>query len=198
MPMSVRPDLASVADGGTAARLDAAFATQRAAFAREMLPAREVRVDRLRRALRMTEKYERAIATAIAADFGHRSRHETELAEIFVVMSGIRHARRRVGRWMKPRRVATPAHFRPARSAVMPQPLGVVGVISPWNYPYQLAMLPAVGAIAAGNRVMVKPSELTPSFSTLLAEIVAEFFAPDELTVIAGDVEVGRAFSHLP
>jgi coniferyl-aldehyde dehydrogenase len=199
MPMSVRPDLASVAaGGGTAARLDAAFAAQRAAFAREMLPAREVRVDRLRRALRMTEKHERAIATAIAADFGHRSRHETELAEIFVVMSGIRHARRHVGRWMKPRRVATPPHFRPARSAVMPQPLGVVGVISPWNYPYQLAMLPAVGALAAGNRVMVKPSELTPSFSTLLAEIVAEFFAPDELTVIAGDVEVGRAFSHLP
>jgi coniferyl-aldehyde dehydrogenase len=179
-------------------RMRDAFAAQRAAFAAEMHPGREARVGRLNRMLRMTEKYESAIAEAISADFGHRARQETQLAEIFLVLSGIRHARRHVGTWMRPRRVATPPHLRPARSEVIPQPLGVVGVISPWNYPFQLAMLPAVGALAAGNRVLVKPSELTPSFSKLLHEIVAEFFSPEELAVIEGDVEVGRAFSQLP
>jgi coniferyl-aldehyde dehydrogenase len=179
-------------------RMRSTFAAQRAAFAAQMHPSRELRVDRLNRALRMTEKYESGIAAAISADFGHRARQETELTEIFLVLSGIRHARRHVGTWMRTRRVATPAHLRPARSEVIPQPLGVVGVISPWNYPFQLALLPAVGALAAGNRVMVKPSELTPSFSTLLREIVAEFFSPDEFAVIEGDVAVGRAFSQLP
>ena len=174
------------------------FEAQRAAFAREMLPSLDVRRDRLERALRMTQKHQGAIADAISADFGHRSRQETDLTEIFLVLSGIRHARRHVGRWMRPRRVATPPHMWPARSQLFPQPLGVVGVISPWNYPFQLGVLPALGALAAGNRVLLKPSELTPSFSALLRDSVAEFFAADEFAVVVGDVDVGRAFSHLP
>jgi coniferyl-aldehyde dehydrogenase len=181
-----------------AERLRASFAAQRTAFADEMFPSREVRVDRLNRLQRLTEKYESAIEAAIAADFGHRSRHETELSEIYLVLSGIRHARRHVGRWMRPRRVATPVHMWPGRSEIFAQPLGVVGVISPWNYPFQLAMLPALGALAAGNRVLLKPSELTPSFSDLLREIVAEFFSPREFAVILGDVEIAQAFSRLP
>ena len=88
--------------------------------------------------------------------------------------------------------------MQPARSELIPQPLGVVGVISPWNYPYQLGMLPAAAALAAGNRVMLKPSELTPKFSELFREIVAESFAMEEFAVIPGDVDVGRAFSKLP
>jgi len=99
---------------------------------------------------------------------------------------------------MRARRVSTPVHLRPARSELIAQPLGVVGVISPWNYPFQLAVLPAIGALAAGNRVLVKPSELTPTFSELLRGIVAEFFSPDEFAVVVGDVDVGRAFSRLP
>lgn len=180
------------------ARMQKTFADQRTAFAGEMCPSREVRLDRLDRLLRLTEKHQREISDAISADFGHRSRHETDLAEIFVVLSGIRHTRRHVGRWMKPRRVATPLHMLPARSELIPQPLGVVGVISPWNYPYQLGMLPAAAALAAGNRVMLKPSELTPAFSELLRQIVAGFFSPEEFAVVPGDVEVGRAFSKLP
>jgi coniferyl-aldehyde dehydrogenase len=198
--MNARLDVPAIEPSASAAaeRLRATFAAQRAAFADEMFPSREIRVDRLDRLLRLTQKYETAIAEAISADFGHRSRHETELSEIFLVLSGIRHARRHVGKWMKPRRVVTPPQLWPARSELIPQPLGVVGVISPWNYPFQLGMLPALGALAAGNRVMLKPSELTPSFSDLLREIVAEFFSPGEFAVIVGDVEVGRAFSHLP
>jgi coniferyl-aldehyde dehydrogenase len=188
-------------DAGAAtliARMRAAFDAQRAAFAADMLPDRAVRIDRLDRMLRLTEKYQAAIADAISADFGHRSRQETDLAEIFLVMSAIRHTRRHVGRWMRPRRVATPLQMLPARSELIPQPLGVVGIISPWNYPYQLGMLPAAEAIAAGNRVMLKPSELTPSFSELLRGIVAEFYSPEEFVVVVGDVDVGRAFSQLP
>ncbi len=180
------------------ARMEKTFAAQRAAFALDMDPSREARRDRLSRLLALTEKHQDAIADAISADFGHRSRHETDLAEIFIVLSAVRHMRRHLGRWMRPRRVATPLHMQPARSELIPQPLGVVGVISPWNYPYQLGMVPAAAALAAGNRVMLKPSELTPRFSELLQEIVAEFFAVEEFAVIPGDVEVGRAFSKLP
>ncbi len=176
----------------------ATFAAQRAAAARDMQPGRALRLDRLDRLLRLTQENQAAIIAAIAADFGHRSRHETELAEIYLVLSGIRHARRHLARWMKPRRVPTPTPMLPARSEIIPQPLGVAGIISPWNYPFQLALLPAVAAIAAGNRIMLKPSELTPAFSHLLERIVADAFAPEEFAVVAGDVEVGRAFATLP
>jgi coniferyl-aldehyde dehydrogenase len=198
--MNARLDITTTADPANAAigRMREAFDAQRAAFAADMLPSRETRVDRLDRLLRLTAKHQGAIAEAISADFGHRSRAETDLAEIFLVLSAIRAMRRHVGRWMRPRRVATPLQLLPARSEIIPQPLGVVGVISPWNYPYQLAMLPAAEAIAAGNRVMLKPSELTPSFAELLRRIVAEHFSPEELTVVVGDVAVGRAFASLP
>ena len=188
----------ATAAGASSARMQELFAAQRRAFAADMSPSREVRVDRLDRLLRLTEEHQGEIVAAISADFGHRSRHETDLADIFIVISGIRHTRRNVGRWMKPRHIATPLHLLPARSEVVPQPLGVIGVISPWNYPYQLAMLPAAAALAAGNRVMLKPSELTPRYSGLLQRIVAESFAADEFAVIPGDVEVGRAFADLP
>jgi coniferyl-aldehyde dehydrogenase len=184
--------------GSSIAGMKRTFEIQRAAFAADMFPGRRTRVDRLDRLLRLTEMHQREIADAISADFGHRSRHETELAEIFVVLSGVRHLRRHVARWMRARRIATPLHLLPAHSQLIPQPLGVVGVISPWNYPYQLGMLPAAAALAAGNRVMLKPSELTPKFSNLLGEIVAGFFAPEEFAVVPGDVEVGRAFSKVP
>jgi len=201
--MNARLDIAAPEPGAAAVeatieRLRAGFDAQRTAFAADMLPSRDARVDRLDRLLRLTEKYQTAIADAISADFGHRARQETDLAEIFIVMSGIRQTRRHVGRWMKPRRVATPLQMLPARSELIPQPLGVVGIISPWNYAFQLGILPAAEAIAAGNRVMLKPSELTPSFSELLRGIVAEFFSPEEFFVAVGGVEVAQAFSRLP
>ncbi len=178
--------------------LEPVFAAQRAAFAREMNPSLAVRRDRLDRLLALTSKHQGAIIAAVSSDFGHRSRHETEFADVFAVLSALRHTRRHVRRWMKTRRVATPPHLWPATSTIIRQPLGVVGVISPWNYPLQLALLPVAAALAAGNRVMLKPSELTPRFSALLREIVAVAFAPDEFAVCPGDVELGRAFSRLP
>ena len=191
-PVAV-PDTSTPVD-----RMEQMFFAQRAAFLREMNPAFDVRRDRVDRLLHLTETHQDSIIDAISADFGHRSRHETGLAEIFIALSAIRHTRRHLRRWMKARRVPTPLHLLPASSELIRQPLGVVGVISPWNYPYQLAMLPVAAALAAGNRAMLKPSELTPRFSELLQQIVAGAFAPDEFAVLPGDVELGRAFSRLP
>ncbi len=163
-----------------------------------MSPTAAVRDDRLARLAAMTEKHADAICAAISADFGHRARQETQMTEIFFALSSIRHARRHLERWMRPRRMPTALHFRPGWSRVLRQPLGVIGIVSPWNYPYMLAVGPAVGALAAGNRVMLKPSEMAPRLSALLVDIVAEFFAAEELAVVVGDADVGRAFTALP
>ncbi|NPT56008.1 coniferyl aldehyde dehydrogenase [Paraburkholderia elongata] len=178
--------------------LAAQFEIQRHAFAREPYPSHDVRISRLDRLLALTESHESAIVKAISADFGGRSAHETRLAEIFVVRAGIRHARSHLKHWMRTRKVKTDLQFRPGYNRLMPQPLGVVGVVSPWNYPFQLAIGPALAALAAGNRVLVKPSELTPHFSALLHEMIGTAFDPGELRVVTGDAETGKAFAGLP
>lgn len=179
-------------------QLQLALGRQRAAFQAEMYPSLAVRRDRLQRMLAMTEKYADELAAAISRDFGHRARQESLLADVFTVSSGVKHALRHLRSWMRSRRVSTALHFLPAGNRLLRQPLGVVGVISPWNYPYYLAMAPALAALAAGNRVLIKPSELTPATSALMARMVAEFFAPEEMQVITGDADVGRAFTQLP
>ncbi len=178
--------------------LVARLAAQRAAYSQERWPTLAVRRDRLKRLRALTREHGTAIAASIDADFGGRSAHETRLAELFLVAAAISHAESHLRRWTRPRRVATAARFWPARNRLLPQPLGVVGIVAPWNYPFQLSIGPAVAAIAAGNRVMLKPSELTPHFSELLARLVAGLFDPDELHVVTGGVEVGRAFVALP
>ena len=174
------------------------FRLQRAAFERQPFPDLSVRKDRLKRLLALTERHEADICAAIDADFGGRSAHETRLAELFVVRAGIRHTLSHLSGWMRERRVATTLPFLPGRNRLLPQPLGVVGIVSPWNYPFQLAVAPVTAALAAGNRVLVKPSELTPAFSALLAGLASEHFSPDELSVITGDAEMGKAFVSMP
>jgi coniferyl-aldehyde dehydrogenase len=120
------------------------------------------------------------------------------LAEIFTTLSSVRHAKGRLGKWMRPRRRAMDLAFKPARARLLPQPLGVVGIISPWNYPLLLALSPLVGALAAGNRIMLKPSEFTPRTAALLAEMLARHFAADEVAVVQGGPAVGAAFAKLP
>nr|WP_281433506.1 coniferyl aldehyde dehydrogenase [Microvirga splendida] len=136
-------------------------------------------------------------AAAIAADFGHRSPHETKLADLYPVVAALRHARKNFRRWMKPRRRPIQWMFKPGSGRVLYQPLGVVGIVSPWNYPVQLALSPLAGALAAGNRIMVKPSEITPRTSALLETVIAEIFDPAEVVVVQGGTDVARAFTHL-
>ncbi|MEO6687530.1 MAG: coniferyl aldehyde dehydrogenase [Dokdonella sp.] len=178
--------------------LEEAFARTRAAQAREPFPDWPTRARRLRSLAALMRDHRDAIVAAIAADFGRRPGEETDLLEIFPSRSGIRHALKHGRRWMRSRRRWAGFWFLPARTEVRPQPVGVVGIIVPWNYPLYLAIGPMTDALVAGNRVLVKMSELTPRFSTLFAELIGKAFAPDEVTVINGDADVAKAFSGLP
>ena len=178
--------------------LRSVFEAQQRAFSAERYPAKAARQDRLARVEALIGRHEHDIVSAIGEDFGVRPAQETRLTELFVVFAAIRHARRHLGRWMRPRRVRTPLYLKPGASRIERQPLGVVGVVSPWNYPVQLALAPAVAALAAGNRVMIKPSELTPRTSALMERLVGQHFDGDELAVVTGGADVGAAFSQLP
>lgn len=139
-----------------------------------------------------------ALCEAVDRDFRGRSREETRLLEVFPAVEGIRHARRCLKRWMKPQRRATSFWFLPGRSRVMFQPLGVVGIVVPWNYPIYLALGPAIGALAAGNRVLIKMSEAAPRTGELLESLVAARIDPDVLAVLNGGPDLARAFVALP
>lgn len=158
-------------------------------------PARQALLDTLR-GLLIDERA--ALGEAISEDFGGRSRTETDILEIVPLVTAIAHARARVARWMRdsPRRVDL--SLQPGRAWVRYEPLGVIGVIAPWNYPLFLTLGPAIDALAAGNRVLIKPSEASPAFATVLARLVAERFDADRLTVVLGSVAVSQALSGLP
>jgi len=178
--------------------LGAIHARLHGAYQRDRHPARAQRHAWLERVVRLTEQHGEALVAAICADFGHRSPHETRLADLGLIVSAARHAQRHLKSWMQPRRMATALQFLPARNRLLSQPLGVVGIIAPWNYPHQLAFGPAIAALAAGNRVMLKPSEFTPRYATLLEQLVPLYFSADEMAVVTGDSSVARAFSELP
>ena len=170
----------------------------RTAHARDPLPDAKHRIARLDALEALVRENRDAIVAAIDADFGRRPAEETDLLEIFPGLSGLHHARRHVRRWMRPQRHWANFWFLPAQTEIVPLPRGVVGIIAPWNYPLYLTIGPLVDALAAGNRAMVKVSEFTPRFSALFAALVAQTFARDEIAVITGDAEVGRAFAALP
>lgn len=157
-----------------------------------------VRKERLLRIQKILHEHGTTLAAAVQADFGVRSPQLTEMADLMVLRTMLSHALRNLNQWMRPQRVWTPVHLLPGTGRIEHQPLGVVGIISPWNYPLQLALGPAIAAIAAGNRVMLKPSELTPHTSAQLAHVIGQFFAPEEFCVIQGDTQVASHFSGLP
>ncbi len=178
--------------------LDRIFALQKKAYLENPYPSYGQRIAKLDKLIALTEANEEKFIDAISADFGNRARQETIIAEIIVTVSGAKMAKKSLKKWMRSRGVPTPPHMLPAKSKIEPQPLGVVGIISPWNYPLQLALAPAIAALAAGNRVMIKPSELTPRLSEALHEAVSAEFGEDEFAVITGGVETGQAFTQTP
>jgi coniferyl-aldehyde dehydrogenase len=182
----------------TSSALPELFAHMRAAQACDPLPAWPLRARRLRALETLLHENRDAIAAAIATDFGRRPAEEITLYEMFPSLSGIRHALRHGRRWMRPRRQWAGFWFLPARTEILPQPLGVVGVIVPWNYPLYLAIGPLTDALAAGNRVLVKMSEFTPRFSALFAQLIEHHFPEGEIKVVNGDADVARAFATLP
>ncbi len=138
------------------------------------------------------------LAQAISADFGYRSESETQFAELFPSFAGISHAKKHGKTWMRTQRVSISALYLPAHNEIQPQPLGVVGIMVPWNYPLYLAIGPMIDALAAGNRVMIKMSEAAPKFAETFAKAVAHYFAPDMVCVVLGEMDISQAFSKLP
>ncbi len=157
-----------------------------------------LRRDRIKRMRSLIEQHGPALAEAVQADFGVRSPQLTEVADFLVLRALIGDLEKHLVAWTKPRRVSTPLYLQPASAHIQRQPLGVIGVIGPWNYPLQLTLGPAVTALAAGNRVMIKPSELTPHSSALLAKLLHQAFAADELCVVQGGADVAHEFASLP
>ncbi|MDF2643469.1 MAG: coniferyl aldehyde dehydrogenase, partial [Pseudomonas sp.] len=192
MPAEPRPTAAPNTD------LQLIFEAQRQAFAANPMPCAEQRLQWLKTLSDLLSANRQALIDSISQDFSHRSADETLLAELLPSLQGLRDARKQLKKWMKPSRRHVATAFQPASARVEYQPLGVVGVIVPWNYPLFLAIGPLTGALAAGNRVMLKLSEATPATGELLKRLFAEAFPEDLVSVQLGESDVGIAFSHLP
>jgi coniferyl-aldehyde dehydrogenase len=178
--------------------LSAILERQREAFLRDGPPSLERRradLAKLRRAIKNSAE---RIADVISADFGNRSRQESLLAEVFATRAAIRYSLRNLARWMRPKRVPVSLEFQCGRARILSQPIGVVGIISPWNYPFQLAIIPLATALAAGNRVMLKPSELAPRTAEFIADFLGRLFPPEQVATVLGDQAIGAALSALP
>ena len=180
------------------AELSSLLGKLRAAQRKAGAPDYDTRIEHLDKLERAVLARKHDIAKAIGMDFGVRSKHESLIAEVMIVVNAIKHARAHLHEWMEtePREVSW--MFLPGRAEVLMQPVGVVGIISPWNYPVQLALGPLVSVLAAGNRAILKPSELVPDTSELLKTIITETFAPDHVAVVTGGVDVSEAVSQLP
>lgn len=174
------------------------FDAMHAATRRTAAVARAARQARLDALFELVHDNGERFVEAIAADFGHRSAHETRLLELFPSLEAIRHTRSHFAGWMKPQAKSPSLWFRPGRARILMQPLGVVGIIVPWNYPLFLAISPMAAALAAGNRVMIKMSEFTPRTGELLASLVTRYFSADDVSVVLGDATVGADFARLP
>ncbi len=178
--------------------LETVLHKQRKAFNAAPNPDWASRKDKLEKLARVISEHEAAFQKAISDDFGNRAYEETIIAETAIIQASLKHALKHTQKWMRPRKVPTALQFKPAKNRIIPQPLGVVGIISPWNYPLQLAVVPLIGALGAGNRAMIKPSEYTPRLSELLKKVLGEVFSEEEVYVAVGGVDVAQVFSALP
>lgn len=182
------------------ARMLEILGKQRAAALAAGVPSVQTRTDRISRCIDLLVQHDNALCDAMAADFGWRSKDASRLGDIAASIGALKHARSHVARWMRPqtRRPEFPLGLLGARAQVKFQPKGVIGLISPWNFPVQLTFGPLACILAAGNRAMIKPSEFTPQTSALMQSLISNAFAEDELAVITGGPEIGAAFAGLP
>lgn len=173
---------------------------QKQDYLKEGVVTAEMRIDRMDRAINLLKKYGPQLCEAMAADFGHRSLDQSKLTDVDGSIGPLEHSKKQVRKWMRPekRKTMFPLNLLGGRSRVEYQPLGVVGCISPWNFPVQLTFAPLAGIFAAGNRTMIKPSEFTPATSELMAQMFREAYSEEEVAVFTGGPEVGGAFSTLP
>ncbi|NWH08987.1 MAG: coniferyl aldehyde dehydrogenase [Alphaproteobacteria bacterium] len=175
------------------------LARQKAAFLRDGPPSAEKRIEALDRCIGLLVDHKQEIMDALASDFGHRSKDQTLLTDVFGSIEPLKYAKANVRKWMRieKRKPAFPLGFMGARAEVHYVPKGVVGVISPWNFPINLTFSPLAGILASGNRVMIKPSEYTPASGELMARMFRTAFDETEIAVITGGPAIGEAFSRL-
>ncbi|MHC6225807.1 coniferyl aldehyde dehydrogenase [Pseudomonas sp. X10] len=190
--MTIAAEAPSVIDAATT------LEQQRRAFLNDGPPNLERRKANLVKLRALVLAHRREVEDAISADFGNRSRHETDIMELLGVVQAIDYLLRHLRRFMKPERRHVAAFHRAGSAYVEYQPKGVIGVMAPWNYPFSLTFIPLATALAAGNRVMIKPSELTPRTSDLIQRMLASVFSVDEVAVVLGGPETGACFSALP
>ncbi|MGJ8670112.1 MAG: coniferyl aldehyde dehydrogenase [Oceanococcus sp.] len=172
----------------------------RDAYQQQRYPSAKQRIDRLQRLWSGLDVYADRLCEALNEDFGYRSAHQSYFADIATTGKSIRLAQKGVKRWMKAqrRKIDAPFSLLGGRGQVLYQPLGVVGILSPWNVPVNLTLTPLAGVLAAGNRAFIKPSEHTPATAEIMQEMLGAWFEPDEIQLVTGDAEVGQAFSRLP
>lgn len=194
--MDMAPHKVSPVEANLRAIMDA----QRTAFLAEGIVTAETRIDRINRAIKLLVDNADDLCAAMNQDFGNRPLLMSQMTDIAHSVMALKFARKHVRKWMKPERrsLQFPLGLLGARAEIIYQPLGVVGVITPWNFPLVLTFGPLSGVLAAGNRCMVKPSEYTPVTSALTADLVAKYFEPNEIAVVTGDADVGAAFCALP
>ena len=183
----------------TKAEMDEILHSQKQAYIKEGEVSAATRVDRIDRAIGILTNNGPKLCEAMAADFGHRSMEQSKLTDIDSSLGPLKDAKKHLRGWMRPerRKVMFPLGIFGSRARVQYQPLGVVGCISPWNFPVQLTFSPLAGVFAAGNRTMIKPSEFTPATSELMKELFHAAYDRDEVTIVTGGPAVGEAFSTL-
>jgi coniferyl-aldehyde dehydrogenase len=170
----------------------------KAAYAAEPNPSLELRLERIGRIEKMISSNEEKICKALMADFGVRNPVESRLVEFQMIYQACKYTRKHLKEWMKPSYVVTPFYMGASHASIQTQSIGVVGIMSPWNYPIQLALVPAIAALAAGNRVWLKPSERSSRTSGFLAALIQEYFHISEFAVSTGGLEVAESFAALP
>ncbi len=178
--------------------LQTVLADQQTAYRRSSYPSYRQRIADLKALKKMLLEHQDEFIDAMSQDFGHRCADDSIVGDILTSISGINYSIGRLKSWMRSKRRSIGLLFQPASGKILYQPVGVVGIIAPWNYPIFLSVGPLTAALAAGNNVMIKMSEYTPKTSALLAELLAKIFSRDRVCVVGGDVKIAAAFSALP
>ncbi len=178
-------------------RMQLLLETQRKAYRAMPMPDKQYRISKLNALKSSLLKYKDKLASALDKDFGCRSKDETMIAEIVPAINAIKYSIKHLHAWMKPSRRHLDISMQPAKARVIYQPLGVVGIIVPWNYPIAMTLQPLICALGAGNRAMIKFSEFTPNTNKVLTEMLSEAFAEDYVATVEGEAEVASAFAGL-
>lgn len=197
-PVMMEQETAQCSENKNAETINTLFYLQKRAFNKDRYPSYESRVADLKLLKSAIHREKENLLRALEQDFGYRSHDESMLGDIFSSLSSIDYTIKHLRRWMKPQKRKVGIVFQPAKAEIHYQPLGVVGIISPWNYPVFLTIGPLVAAIAAGNRAMIKVSEYTPATNAVLVEMLASVFPRDKVNVVEGDANVAKSFSELP